>query len=228
MTEPQSVGAVVGENLERLRKRARLTQHETARLFSRRGIPFSRSKIAALEAGERPNPNFADVLLIAHTFNVELSELFEGDGPVAVAEHITLNRPLIRDFIRGIAVVGGSEQWDPKTRRDELFGLSAIRAKGEAWFAAKVQGTEADNTLANRLGVSPKAVVDIAQKLWGRTLTDERDAQLADLGDIDINERQARRGHITRLLSQQVQAELDRRGLIVKPIEPVGPTEEDE
>lgn len=157
--------------------------------------------------------------LVIARFNGELSELFEGDGPVAVAEHITLSRPLIRDFIRGIAVVGGSEKWDPKTRRDELFGLSAIRAKGEAWFAAKVQGTEADNTLANRLGVSPKAVVDIAQKLWGRTLTDERDAQLADLGDIDINERQARRGHITRLLSQQVQAEIDRRGLIAEPVE---------
>lgn len=60
-----------------------------------------------------------------------------------------------------------------------------------------------------------RAVAETAIELWGRTLTDERDFRVAELGDMDVGERQAHRGHLTRELSQQVQAELDERGLML-------------
>ena len=211
----QSVGAVVGENLQRLRERARLTQHELARLLVRRGAQWHRSKIAAIEAGERPNLSFADVLVLANALNVELAELYEGDGEVALTDYITLSRPMVRDIIRGMYVVGRSDEWDPETRRDELLGLARMRADDDARKAASVLATEADRALAHRLNVPARAVVDIATELWNRTLTDERDFRVAARGDMGVGERQAYRGHITRELSQQIQVELDRRGLIV-------------
>jgi transcriptional regulator with XRE-family HTH domain len=213
--EAQSVGAVVGENLQRLRERARLTQHELARLLVRRGAQWHRSKIAAIEAGERPNLSFADALVLANVFNVELAELYEGDGEVALTEYVTLSRPMIRDVIRGTYVVGGSDNWEPETRQDELLGLARMRADDDARKAASVPATEADRALAHRLNVPARAVVEIATELWNRTLTDERDFRVTERGDMEVGERQAYRGHITRELSQQIQAELDRRGLIV-------------
>jgi transcriptional regulator with XRE-family HTH domain len=212
----QSVGAVVGENLQRLRERARLTQHELARLLARRGAQWHRSKIAAIEAGERPNLSFGDVLVLANALNVELAELYEGDGEVTLTEYITLSRPMVRDVIRGTYVVGGSAGWDPTTRQDELTELARIRADDDALKAASLLGSEADRALAHRLNVPARAVAETAIELWNRTLTEERDARAAGLGDMSAGERQARRGHITRELSRQLQAELDRRGLITE------------
>lgn len=192
-----------------------MTQHELARLLAHRGVQWHRSKVAAIEAGERPNLSFADVLVLANVFNVELAELHEGDGEVALTDYMPLSRPMIRDVIRGTYVVGGSDKWEPGTRQDELLGLARMRADDDARKAASVPATEADRALAHRLNVSARAVVDIATELWNRTLTDERDFRVAERGDMGVGERQAYRGHITRELSHQIQAELDRRGLIV-------------
>lgn len=211
MPGQETVGEVVGENLQRLREQARLTQHEAARLLYRRGAPWHRSKIAAIEAGERPNVSIADVLLLAHTFNVDLAELFEGDGEVKLSQFVTLSRPLIRDIIRGLARLEGSKDWDPETRHDELFGLARIRTDGEG---RKFGAREADRTLAKRLDVPPRAITEIAHELWGKTLTDERDERVAQLGELAWNERPAHRGHITRDLSNQIEDELRARGLL--------------
>lgn len=206
----ETVGAVVGENLQRLREQARLTQYEAAHLLARRGAQWHRSKIAAIEAGERPTVAIADVLLLAHTFNVELAELFEGDGDVELNQLVTLSRAMIRDIIRGMASLEGSKDWDPETRRDELLHLARIRTAGEGTrFGAK----EADQKLARRLDVPVRAVTEIALELWGKTLTDERDERLDELlGELPLSERPARRGHITRELSQQIEDELRARG----------------
>lgn len=66
----------------------------------------------------------------------------------------------------------------------------------------------ADQTLAHRLDVPLRVITGIALKLWDRTLTDERDVRVAELGDLDPGERQAHRGHITRELSKQIEAKL--------------------
>lgn len=215
--EAESVGAVVGENLERLRKRARMTQHEAARLFARRGAPLSRSKIAAIEAGERPNLAFADVLVMAHTFNVEVAELFDGHGPVAIAEHVVLSRPVIRGLLRGTNVPEGSVSWDPQTHHAELLRIADVRAEGDAVTVGQFHLVDADHALAQRLNVAPQIVVDIALQIWGNTLTEERDARVARFGAIDLGERHAHRGHITRELSQEIEAEITRQGLISHP-----------
>lgn len=121
---------------------------------------------------------------------------------------MTLPRPLIRDIIRGLADLEGSKDWNSETRHDELFGLARSRTDGES---RKFGAREADQTLAKRLDVPARAVTEIAVELWGRTLTDERDAQL---GELPLNERPAHRGRITRDSSNQIEDELRARSLL--------------
>lgn len=169
--------------------------------------------------------SIADVLLLAHTFNVELAELFDGDGDVELSQLATLPRPLIRDIIRGMASLEGSKDWDPHTRHDELLGLARIRTAGEGTrFGAR----EADQMLARRLDVPVRAVTEIARELWDKTLTDERDERVNQLGDLPLSERPAHRGHITRELSHQIEDELRARGLLPDQPEPTNENEEKE
>jgi len=200
----------VGENLQRLRERARLTQHELARLLLNRGVPWTRSKIAAVEAGERPNLSFTDVLVLANTFNVEVAELVAGDGDTALSPHVALPRAAVRDLVRGLSVLGGADAWDSE-RRHELSRLASMRADGDVRKTAQFRASEADQALASRLEIPATTIIATAMQLWHRTLTEERDRRVAELGDKEVNERQAYRGHITRELSQQIQTELSTR-----------------
>jgi transcriptional regulator with XRE-family HTH domain len=203
---PQTVGAVVGENLRRLREQSRLTQYEAAHLVKQYGLRWSRSKVAAIEAGERSTVSVADVLLLALAFRVSITEFFEGDGDVMLAEHLT---PLPREWV--IAIMQGTYPPPEITQREaterEQGDVEQMFATIDA-FKRGSDAIEADQALARRLKVSVEDVVAVARAMWGRTLTDERDARVVELGAVETAERQARRGHITRELSQQIEAQL--------------------
>jgi transcriptional regulator with XRE-family HTH domain len=205
---PQALGTVVGENLRRLREQSRLTQHETARLLQRYGLRWSRSKIAAIESGERPNIGLVDVLILAMAFNIGLADLFEGNGDVILAGQIALPRHLIRELLLGKHVREQPETWDPDARRENLIRLEQTLAAFDT--TSHAGAVEADQALASRLHVPVRVITGIALSLWDRTLTDERDTRVADLGDLDPGERQAHRGHITRELSQQIETALSK------------------
>lgn len=209
MTAPQSVGVVIGQNLRRLRVDSGLTQHEAARLLHRFGLPWSRSKIAALEAGERPSVAFADVLMLAMAFNASLAELFDGDGDVQMAGHIVLPRRVVRELLLGLHVRQRPDDQHPRARREALLHLE--RTLAAFTDTSHAGATEADQALATRLQVPLRTVTDIALQLWDRTLTDERDARVAALGPMDPGERQAHRGHLTRELSEHIETQLNPR-----------------
>ena len=69
---------------------------------------------------------------------------------------------------------------------------------------------EADRTLAKRLGRDPRDIVEAAEGLWGRSLTEERDRRVSELGDLPIRDRQERQGHITRELSAALRQWIER------------------
>lgn len=196
--EPPTTGEVVGENLRRLRLARRWTQEAAAREI---GLPWKRTHVAALESGRRETVDVGTLLVLAATFEVPLTELVQGDGEVLLT-----------------------------TRADaEDYGLTATRAQLREWFsgarstvmtsgaAASIAWVDhfhhkarpipvaADRVLANRLGRRLFDVVEAAEGLWGRSLTEERDRRVAELGDLSVGERQARQGHITRELSRALQ-----------------------
>jgi transcriptional regulator with XRE-family HTH domain len=208
---PPSVGAVIGENLRRLREHSGLTQHEVARQLLRVGLTWTRSKIAAIEAGERPNLTFAEVVQLALGFDVDLAELFEGTGAVQMTQ-VAMPRALVREVLRGEWASGGKpDLWDPTARRQDLLDRAQLSDELRRMLAG---AGETDQTLAERLGVPLEAVTDAAHTLWGRTLTEERDRRASELGEMDVRERKAHRGHLTRELSQRIETELRTRGLL--------------
>lgn len=107
-------------------------------------------------------------------------------------------------------------------KRDELAALFATTTEISATVGAL---QDAEVKAARKLGVRPEEVVATAVRLWGRTLSEERDRVLAENVKMDrtarecrtgrgqkslpaARNRQAVRGHITRALVEQLRVEL--------------------
>lgn len=71
------LGVVVGANLRRLRVQHRMTQHEMARHLQQRGLTWTRSQVAAIEAGKRASIGLGPVAVLASALGVRLTELFK-------------------------------------------------------------------------------------------------------------------------------------------------------
>jgi transcriptional regulator with XRE-family HTH domain len=198
------IADVVGENLRRLRTERRLTQHEAVRLLLGSGVRWSRSKLAAVEAGNRSSLGLGEVLLVAVAFQIPASELFAGEGTITLAQGVTIDRRSVR------ALLGSGEAQDRLRLTDEVSDDVQRAARDQLVLQVHPPG-EADVDLARRLGVSTAAVVMAARRTWGRTLTEERDMRVATLGDMNMGERQAHRGHLTRELALEIETLLAQR-----------------
>jgi transcriptional regulator with XRE-family HTH domain len=186
----KTLGAVVGENVRRLRERRALTQHELAQVWKRQGLDWARSKIAALEAGHRARVDCAELVMMAAGLGATVAELLEGEGEVHLTPH---PRIIDRESLR--SVFSGARVGPPSAS----FGFS-----GQA--TGTVLSSEADRELARRLGVPAMVVINTASSIFdGRTLTEERDRRVADLGQMSMSERMAHRGHVTRELAALVE-----------------------
>lgn len=95
MNEP-SFGAVIGENVRRLRRERKLTQHELCHQWRKIGFHWARSKLAALENGHRTKVTGADLTLMALGLGVSRQDLFVGDGDVRLTEAAVMSRAEIR------------------------------------------------------------------------------------------------------------------------------------
>jgi transcriptional regulator with XRE-family HTH domain len=210
VASPQTVAAVIGGNLRRLREQRRLTQHGAVHLLRRYDLRWTRSKLDAIEGGRRQEVTVTELLALAMVFNVDLTEFFDGDGAVQLT-NAELGRNVLRDVVRGHHVRHDLQDLAPEARMTELLRSADLVAKTEA--AIHPDPTEADEELARKLGLPLTAVTEAAYALWDRTMTEERDAQTADLGDMTAGERTAHRGHITRELAQRLETELARRGV---------------
>lgn len=201
------IGRVVGENLRRLRKARGLTQDELARALQPYGLEWQRSHIAAFEAGNRDSIELDTGIALARALNVQLTDLLAGDGDVSLRNAV-LSRPGCRETLA-----------EPAPRWTETIGLSEHGTR--AFIRQSAQGEtvpfQADAELAQRLGVRPDDVIAVAEQEWGRTLHQERDRRAAELGDLSAAERRARRGHITRQLSTEIERLLFEQHVINPP-----------
>jgi transcriptional regulator with XRE-family HTH domain len=197
------LGAVVGRNVKRLREHRVLTQHELAQLWKRHGLNWARSKVSALEAGNRPQVDVADLVIMAMSLGVPLAELFVG-SPVGKVElkpepnAVEIDGPVLQDLFAGSTLTGECLQ----------VGGAAyeLHRKHLEEMTERPKPMQADVELAQRIGVNPSRVAQAAIDLFdGRTLTEERDRRVERMGDLTMQERQAHRGHVTRELSVQLE-----------------------
>jgi transcriptional regulator with XRE-family HTH domain len=196
------LGAVVGRNVKRLREHRVLTQHELAQLWKRHGLNWARSKVSALEAGNRPQVDVADLVIMAVSLGVPLAELFVG-SPIGKVElkpepnAVEIDGPALQDLFAGL----GAEA------RLQVGGAAyELHRKHLEETTERPKPMQADVELAQRIGVHPRRVAQAAIDLFdGRTLTEERDRRVERMGDLTMQERQAHRGHVTRELSVQLE-----------------------
>lgn len=192
-----TVGEVVGENLRRLRRSRQWTQDTAAREFAAVGLSWNRTHLAALESGRRETVDVGTLVLLAAALDVSVPALYEGESDVLLTpraeagEHgVTATREQLRAWFSG------------EESNIMIRGVQASLAAFEhGQHKTRPVPVEADRAFAKRLGLDVGAVVKAAEGLWDRSLTEERDRRVMELGELPIGERQARQGHITRELA---------------------------
>lgn len=67
----------IGNNIQRLRKNAKLTQDETVARLNLMGIEISKSTYAKIETN-RMNIKISELIALKHIFKVNIDDFFEG------------------------------------------------------------------------------------------------------------------------------------------------------
>jgi len=220
----QTIREVVGENVRRIREAAGARQDDVATAARVLGLRWTRSKIAALERGEK-SLDLAEVVLLAEAMGeiagqpVGVADLLAGDGAVRLSQSLVIHREALRRFLGGDSVrvlltdiPGGADAMaraiprvPERIQRMKLLAGPDMRAE-DLRHAATVAG-EAEERVGRTLGVSKMDVAYLAVGLWGRTLAEERDRRVGD--DVPLASRSAKRGRVTRRLVEDLRVRLE-------------------
>ncbi len=220
-----------------LREQHGQRQDDVARAARDLGLAWSRSKVAALERGDKALP--AEELLLlplvlaqAQCGQPSLADLLpDGSGTVRLGDQTVMPAVVLAQVVRGEDIdirevdspsiresFARIEAWadagGPK-RSMSIFRAVMAVAPGKTsreLLAVERAAGDAEQVTARRLGVPHVAVVAAALATWGHGLTQERDTRAAERAGPGASTRtaQAARGHVTRELYRELVPALDR------------------
>jgi transcriptional regulator with XRE-family HTH domain len=177
---------LLARNLRRLRDSGGWTQVELASRARELGLEWTADTVVAIESSRREF-SLAEALLVPRLLNANLAELAKaGDEDLVVVKGQELQ----------------AETWEALVAGKRLLRLSRLLDS-----SLRQASNEAEKKAARSLGVSAADLVVLANRLWNRGLTDERDARVrAEVGAAELPKakRQALRGHVTRRLLQEL------------------------
>ena len=234
MNAAKPLREVIGDGVRRLREASGKTQEDVSRAARSIGLAWPPSKIAALERGEKsisPEEMFLLPPMLEMAFDREVSyrDLFTSDVTVTLSPKMKVQASELR------AVFSSDQTLDFLPTRQELAadamaGLESFRRKlqpitarlkaldlptsfMELQVAGRAAQGLAEERAARKIGEQKIVVAAIALKLWGRGLTEERDARLAESlpNDAPPATVQAKRGRITRDLVAEITAYITAR-----------------
>lgn len=217
MSEAIPISAVIGDQLSEWREAAGLRQDEVARAARELDLPWTQATVAGIETGRREVSleEFAVLPLIVSKFpRVQggrfrrASGFLYSDEPgvvVKIGPDSSIRLDHLREIFSGHAVGG-----------DGIVPSSAIYPRAAAWRKIKRRRDAkfgAEMKVARKLGVNQVSVAAASRRLWGQTLTEERDARMAEQAGPDDSARtlQALRGHITRALIDELRPRLPKK-----------------
>lgn len=224
MSETKTVATIVGENVRRLRADIGATGDALAQELHEFSSAWSSGRISELENG-RVSPTAPTLFMLSQALTallgrpVTVAELVTADtfvevGEVGVqaqrfAEAFTGSVPDLRlgDFADGEQRVNRALDAFRESRR-ELASLPSTvdDVAAEALARAERHSGDAERKIAAALGRPVAHVIAAAAKLWGHSLTTERDRRAGP----DANAQ--RRGIVTRQLKAEVAEVLDGDG----------------
>jgi hypothetical protein len=211
---------LVSGNIGRLRANAQVPLERVAQAATAMGQKWTVAWLQSVEQGKRAL-NAEQLLLLplvlsaALAHRVTLADLLAGEHVITVSPEQQITSAQLRDVVTGgpslrpfrtaaaapdptTMLMASNQQAVEKMRtvRDANLGNVDVRTLGQAEAGAG----QAEQRLAKRLGVPVIVVIAAAASLWGRSLSDERDAQ--------IKEEPAAEAAITRRLSAAVSARI--------------------
>lgn len=239
MTEPEplTVSHAIGERMRALRQAEGVTAEDVAAAARKVGLAWRRTTVAAIEGGSRRL--VAEELFLLSTIlawagcgDGTLDQaLPEGEAPVKLSDET-----VVHPFGLRVLLHGGADDADdflnyPQARKDWAAGQREIERMERAsvehkrlkclWPASTASGWreaerkargDVEAQASRRLRVPATWVSLAAHGAWGRSLTEEREARLAERCNGDESPRavQALRGHVTRALLDELRERLAR------------------
>jgi hypothetical protein len=198
--DPVPLRALIARNLRRLRADAGARLEDVSLAASGTGLEWSTSWLSSVERGTRaPSAEqllaLPVVLTTALGHRVTLADLLTGEAPVLLGPdtdgRASVPAKYLRDVVTGeptrrpfaasvphqLPELGEAARAAEKMREIRRAGLGDVdvRALGRAEAGAG----DAETKLAKKLSIAPIRVIAAAASLWGRSLTEERDARLA-------------------------------------------------
>lgn len=258
--EPTTIPELIGGSVNWLRTTHRIPREDIAAEMRRHGFKWSANRVTDLEAG-RKSVGVKELVGLAHTlsrlspWDIRISDLMRTkshweadlagvDEPdeerLELAEGTTVPIQTFAGYFRGepvdldlgAATQGGGSRFyalfneDPD-RYNRLLGDN----KDLDIFGTMDEPGEPERALAHKLNVLSEEVLAASIGLWGRMLTQEREARLGGDGipeaatpeerERQARSLQARRGRVTLALQKEVrerlEAEAEARGELPDP-----------
>ena len=237
----KSPSALAAERLRSIREAAHVDQEAIAREAREWGLRWTRSTVAAIETGRR-SIELGELLLLPSVIHsatharVTLADFFPDSCRVALGAEAEVSGAGFRHFLSGTtddktpAELGLRAPWTTAFLETARWvhaytqDLEEAVASAEAlWPSAPRRDLidaerdavqEVEQRAARRLGVSPPWLVSLAaRKMWGRSLTAERDRRLALVGAGTPGSLRAQAGHITRELMKELETAFAEAGI---------------
>lgn len=194
-----ALGAVVGQNVRRIREERLITQGELEALWKAHGLNWARSKISALESGHRPQISAAELLVMAVSLQVTVPGLLAIEGSIRLEPYdVDLEANQVMQLLAGDQ---SQSKPDPSWAEHQsvVVRMNQVGTRSGESEAATARWAKLFN-------MEPPSFIWLTQEVFdGRTLTEERDRQLEGLGDVTFQRRTALRGHVTRRLLGQLE-----------------------
>ncbi len=209
-------GVALGHQLRRVRENSEMTAEALAGMSRFVGLHWDRSTVTRIELGQR-QVTAAELVALAVLYGKPLADLLPDETcqvtPEMAATPEALRRILVGHSPRG-GVQFGAEFWDEfdrakakllQTARD--FDARYPKVPGmQVMNAARYAKDEAITKAARKLNVEPLDVAIASIQTFDRSLTEERDARVGEHGT--MRARQAKRGHVTRQLLEELRPAL--------------------
>lgn len=223
-----SLRLAIGENARRLREAAGARQDDVARASRIYGASWTRSKIAALERGDKA-VDVGGLLILAAALGsvgnevVRLSDLLAGVGYVSLTPTFSVTRAAVARALDGEPVnflvgdVQGGRAMATEAISSAMSRLHRISELGAGHLrSSETEGLtgsigEAEQRAGRALGLADWEVGYLAAGLWGETLTQRRDEMVKETVRADATPASTRalRGRATRQLVDELRARLE-------------------
>jgi transcriptional regulator with XRE-family HTH domain len=215
MDKPAPLHQVIGRRLRALRTAAGRLQEDVAAAARAWGFDWQRGTVAMIELGRRRVTAEELIALPAIARDAGLEGFSLGEdvmvilSPLAGAPTLSPSGPLRSHHVELVPIGHGRAPDTPEAREIRRLEprLRHKQAEAEVFRIALESHGDAETKAARVLGVSPIVVAMAAQRRFRQSLTAQRDAVAAGregIGSIDPRRLQARRGHITRQLVEEL------------------------